>query len=65
MKTVSLVFQKYTMSKNIVGFSKHTKEEKIDWLISNHFNGNNEAKQLLKSYWNSDEKTSKESMMSY
>jgi len=49
-------FQKYTMSKNIVGFSKRTKEEKIDWLISNYFNGTNEAKQLLKSYWNSDEK---------
>jgi len=59
MKTVSLIFQKHTMSKNIAGFSKRTKEEKIDWLISNYFDGSADAKQLLKSYWNSDEKLQK------
>ena len=59
MKTVSLIFQKHPMSKNIAGFSKRTKEEKIDWLISNHFNGSADAKQLLKSYWNSDEELQK------
>ena len=59
MKTVSLIFQKHPMSKNIAGFSKRTKEEKIDWLISNYFNGSADAKQLLKSYWNSDEELQK------
>ena len=46
MKTVSLIFQKHPMSKNIAGFSKRTKEEKIDWLISNHFNGSADPKKI-------------------
>ena len=44
------------MSKNIAGFSKKTKEEKIDWLIATYFSGNKEAKNTLLSYWNSDVK---------
>ena len=44
------------MSKNIAGFSKKTKDEKIDWLIATYFSGNKEAKNTLLSYWNSDEK---------
>ena len=42
------------MSKNIAGFSKKTKDEKIDWLIATYFSGNKEAKNTLLSYWNSD-----------
>ena len=42
------------MSKNIAGFSKKTKEEKIDWLIATYFSENKEAKKTLLSYWNSD-----------
>ena len=42
------------MSKNIAGFSKKTKEEKIDWLIATYFSENKEAKNTLLSYWNSD-----------
>jgi hypothetical protein len=29
------------MSKNISGFSKKSKEEKIEWLIATYFDGNN------------------------
>ena len=42
------------MSKNIAGFSKKTKEEKIDWLIATYFSENKESKNTLLSYWNSD-----------
>ena len=44
------------MSKNIAGFSKKTKEEKIDWLIATYFSENKESKNTLLSYWNSDVK---------
>ena len=44
------------MSKNIAGFSRKTKEEKIEWLITTYFGGNKDAKQTLVSYWNSDDK---------
>ncbi len=36
------------------GFSKLTKEQKIDWLVSTYFQNNQATVQLLKSYWNSD-----------
>ena len=41
---------------SISGFSKFSKEKKIEWLIKNHFNGNIDAKKILKSYWNEDKK---------
>src|SRR5690606_9272725 len=45
---------------NIVnGFSKLTKEQKIDWLVSNYFNNDQTVVELLKSYWNSDKKLQK------
>ncbi|HUH26356.1 MAG TPA: hydroxymethylglutaryl-CoA reductase, degradative [Flavobacterium sp.] len=45
---------------NIVnGFSKLTKEQKIDWLVVNYFNNDQTVVQLLKSYWNSEEKLQK------
>jgi len=42
------------MQNSVSGFSKFTKAEKIDWLISNHFQDNSNAKANLERYWNSD-----------
>ncbi|MFL9843082.1 hydroxymethylglutaryl-CoA reductase, degradative [Flavobacterium rhizosphaerae] len=42
------------MSKNIAGFSKRSKEEKINWLASEFFSDPEEAIAVLKSYWNAD-----------
>ncbi|AUC14099.1 hydroxymethylglutaryl-CoA reductase, degradative [Tenacibaculum sp. SZ-18] len=44
------------MSKIISGFSKLSKEEKIDWLAENYFNSQPEILQTIKQYWNVDEK---------
>jgi len=41
------------------GFSKLTKEQKIEWLVAHYFNNDEATVQLLKSYWNSDEKLQK------
>ena len=43
------------MVNSVSGFSKFTKAEKIDWLISNHFLNNAKAKANLERYWNSNE----------
>ena len=40
----------------ISGFSKLSKNDKIKWIISNHFDGNSNEKNLLKKYWNNDKK---------
>ena len=42
------------MQNSVSGFSKFTKVEKIEWLISNHFQDNPSAKANLERYWNSD-----------
>jgi hydroxymethylglutaryl-CoA reductase len=42
------------MSKIIAGFSKFTKEEKIDWLTKNYFNNPSETVAIIKQYWNAD-----------
>ena len=44
------------MSKNIAGFSKKSKEEKINWIANTYFANPNEAISLVKQYWNADEK---------
>lgn len=44
------------MSKIINGFSKLSKIEKIDWLISNYLGNNTNAKNILEAYWNDDKK---------
>ena len=44
------------MSKLISGFSKLSKQEKIDWLSQNFFQNPDEIKTLLSKYWNEDEK---------
>lgn len=41
-----------TMSKIISGFSKLTKQEKIDWLTDNYFDKPIVAKETLQQYWN-------------
>jgi len=44
------------MSKIISGFSKLTKQEKINWLSKNYFSSQPEIIQTLQQYWNADEK---------
>lgn len=44
------------MSKKINGFSKFSKDEKIDWLANNFFINKEQGITTLKSYWNSNEK---------
>ncbi|MFM7895879.1 MAG: hydroxymethylglutaryl-CoA reductase, partial [Flavobacterium sp.] len=47
------------MTQNVKGFSKLSKEEKIDWITNNYFVNPLEAKINLKKYWNSDENLQK------
>ena len=47
------------MSKEINGFSKLSKEEKIDWIADNFFTDSPTAKRILKQYWNKEEKLQK------
>ena len=42
------------MSKEIKGFSKLTKKEKIEWLSKSCFKGSDSAKKILTQYWNID-----------
>ncbi len=44
------------MVRRITGFSKFSKEEKIDWLVKSFFNKESITKETLKSYWNTDVK---------
>ena len=44
------------MKNSISGFSKLSKEEKINWLASTYFSNPNEAISTIKTYWNSNEK---------
>ena len=43
------------MTQNKIGFSKLTKEEKINWIATNHFANPKEAIAILHQYKNSDE----------
>ena len=47
------------MSKEINGFSKLSKEEKINWIANNFFTDSPTAKRILKQYWNEEEKLQK------
>ena len=47
------------MSKSIAGFSKLSKEEKVNWIAKEYFSNPEEAISILKNYWNSDEKLQK------
>ena len=44
------------MSKAIKGFSKLTKQEKIDWILDNYFTNKELGKSTLTQYWNADAK---------
>lgn len=39
----------------VEGFSKKSKNDKINWLISNYLNNDNQYETILKQYWNADE----------
>jgi len=41
--------------KKVSGFSKFTKQEKIDWIVQSFFEHKEEAKRTLAQYWNSDQ----------
>ena len=47
------------MTTSITGFSKLSKDEKINWIASTYFSTPQDAITLLKTYWNSDEKIQK------
>ena len=48
------------MSKSVSGFSKLSKSDKIDWIVNTYFSNDiSTAKEVLKQYWNSDEKLQK------
>ena len=47
------------MTNTIAGFSKLSKEEKINWIASAYFSNPQEAISILKKYWNADEKIQK------
>lgn len=47
------------MNNAVAGFSKLSKEEKINWIAKEYFSTPTEAIKLLKNYWNSDEKIQK------
>lgn len=47
------------MKNAVAGFSKLSKEEKINWIAKEYFINPSEALVVLKNYWNSDEKIQK------
>ncbi len=47
------------MNTVIEGFSKLTKEEKIDWLAKNYTKNPESSKKVLKQYWNTESKVQK------
>jgi hydroxymethylglutaryl-CoA reductase len=47
------------MTNAIAGFSKLSKEEKINWIAKEYFSNPQEAISILKNYWNTDEKIQK------
>lgn len=49
----------FIMSKRIKGFSKLSKEGKIEWLSNTYLDADDTAINFLKSYWNTDEDVQK------
>ncbi len=47
------------MNNPVKGFSKLSKEGKMEWLVANYFNNDAGALQTLKTYWHSDAKLQK------
>ena len=61
-KSVSLQISSHNqlrMNNTVAGFSKLSKEEKINWIAKEYFSNPKEAISILKNYWNSDEKLQK------
>ena len=54
-----LSYNQLRMNNAVSGFSKLSKEENINWIAAAYFSKPQEAIQLLKNYWNSDEKIQK------
>lgn len=48
--------KKYNMNEAVSGFSKLTKEEKINWIAKSYFSNPDEAVNTIRQYWNSDTK---------
>ncbi len=44
------------MHKTVTGFSKLSKSEKIDWIVTTYFPNHKNAEHILKQYWNNNEK---------
>ncbi|RZW47492.1 MAG: hydroxymethylglutaryl-CoA reductase, degradative [Flavobacteriaceae bacterium] len=44
------------MSKSISGFSKLSKNQKIEWIIKTYFENSDVAENIIKQYWNSNER---------
>lgn len=44
------------MAKPVSGFSKKTKDQKIEWIVETHLAGDPSATAILLKYWNSDSK---------
>lgn len=44
------------MHQPVQGFSKLSKIQKVDWLLSNHLDDSDSARQVILQYWNEDEK---------
>ncbi len=42
------------MSKSISGFSKLSKQKKIDWIVDTYFPNNEDAAKVIVQYWNDD-----------
>ena len=47
------------MNKSIKGFSKLSKEAKIEWLVNEHFENPEEARSVIQTYWHPDAKRQK------
>ena len=47
------------MNNAIAGFSKFSKEEKINWIANEYFSNSNQAITTIKQYWNTDESLQK------
>lgn len=44
------------MNNAVAGFSKLSKKEKIDWIANEYFSNPDEVQNIIRNYWNSDEK---------
>ena len=55
----SIFAKTFLMTTSSKGFSKLSKNEKIDWITSTYFSDSQQAKELVQQYWNSDQELQK------